>query len=86
MKLFNIIALSVSLLSAALPLSAEPVNVNTADAKTISNNLKGIGKVKAQAIVEYRKEHGSFTNINNLSIVKGIGEKTIKKNIEDILL
>jgi competence protein ComEA len=86
MKLLNIIALSISLLFSALPLSAEPVNINTADAKTISNNLKGIGMVKAQAVIDYRKDHGKFTNINNLTMVKGIGEKTIEKNKDDILL
>lgn len=86
MKLLNIIALSISLLFSALPLSAEPVNINTANAKTISSNLKGIGIIKAQAVIDYRTEHGKFTNINNLSMVKGIGKKTIEKNKSDILL
>ncbi len=86
MKFINIIVLSASLLFSALPLSAEPVNINTADAKTISSNLKGIGIVKAKAVINYRKKHGTFTNINNLSMVKGIGEKTIEKNKQDILL
>jgi competence protein ComEA len=86
MKMFTIIALSASLLFSALSLHAEPVNINTADAKTISTSLKGIGIVKAQAVIDYRNEHGSFTNINNLSMVKGIGDKTIEKNKKDILL
>jgi competence protein ComEA len=86
MKLFNIIALSISLLFSTLPVLAEPVNINTADAKTISSNLNGIGIVKAQAVIEYRKIHGKFTSINNLSVVKGIGEKTIIKNKDNILL
>ena len=34
---------------------AGPVNVNTADAETISAELKGIGLSKARAIVEYRQ-------------------------------
>ena len=44
------------LLAAGLPLwsFAGPVNVNTADAETISAELKGIGLAKAQAIVDYR--------------------------------
>jgi competence protein ComEA len=33
---------------------ATPVNVNTADAKTISDALTGIGLKKAEAIVKYR--------------------------------
>ena len=35
---------------------AAPVNVNTADAKTISDALSGIGLKKAEAIVKYRTE------------------------------
>jgi competence ComEA-like helix-hairpin-helix protein len=45
--------------------------------------LKGIGKQKAKAIVEYRKEH-CFKTKNDLANVKGIGLKTVEKNKEDI--
>ena len=37
---------------------AGPVNINTADAETISAELNGIGLSKAKAIIEYRKKHG----------------------------
>ncbi len=63
---------------------AGPVNVNTADAETISAELKGIGLTKAQAIVEYRKKHGPFKNAEELSLVKGIGERTVDMNRADI--
>ena len=63
---------------------AGPVNVNTADAETISAELKGIGLSKAQAIVEYRKKHGPFRNADELSLVKGIGERTVELNRNDI--
>lgn len=63
---------------------AGPVNVNTADAETISAELKGIGLTKAQAIVEYRKKHGPFKNAEELSLVKGIGERTVDMNRTDI--
>lgn len=64
---------------------AEPVNVNTADATTISESLKGIGQKKAEALVQYRTENGGFKTLNDLTNVKGIGEKTIEKNADDIL-
>ena len=64
---------------------AEPVNVNTADATTISESLKGIGQKKAEALVQYRTENGNFTTLNDLTNVKGIGEKTVEKNADDIL-
>ena len=76
------------MLAACLPLwvYAGPVNVNTADAETISAELKGIGLIKAQAIVEYRKKHGPFKSPDDLSLVKGIGERTVEINRADIRL
>lgn len=67
----------------ALTLAA-PVNINTADAETISAELNGIGLAKAIAIVEYRKKHGPFRSANDLSLVKGIGERTVERNRDDI--
>jgi len=63
---------------------AGPVNVNTADAETISAELKGVGLSKAMAIVEYRKKHGPFKTADDLSLVKGIGERTVEINRGDI--
>ena len=65
---------------------ASPVNVNTADAKTISEALSGIGMKKAEAIVKYRTEKGLFKTAEDLANVAGIGEKTVEKNKNDILL
>ena len=63
---------------------AGPVNINTADAETISAELKGIGLSKAKAIVEYREKHGPFRSADDLSLVKGIGERTVDINRSDI--
>jgi competence protein ComEA len=63
-----------------------PVNVNTASAEEISENLKGIGVSKAQRIVEYREAHGQFLHVDELVNVKGIGVKTIDNNRGMILL
>lgn len=63
---------------------AGPVDINTADAATISAELKGIGLTKAQAIVEYRKKHGPFRNADELTLVKGIGERTVELNRANI--
>lgn len=65
---------------------AAPVNINEADASEISAALKGIGMKKAQAIVDYREKNGGFTTAEDLARVKGIGEKTVSKLKEDILL
>ena len=56
---------------------AGPVNVNTADAETISRELKGVGMSKARAIVEYRSRNGDFKAPEDLLSVKGIGKSRI---------
>ena len=55
------------------------VNINTATVSELST-LKGIGPIKAEAIVRFREEHGSFSSIDDIMAVKGIGEKTVAKN------
>ena len=52
--------------------------------KRSQTELKGIGLSKAKAIVEYRKKHGPFKNADELSLVKGIGERTVEMNRADI--
>lgn len=65
---------------------ASPVNVNKASAEEMASSLNGVGQVKAEAIVTYRKAHGDFKTVESLGQVKGIGDKTIAKNKKDILL
>ena len=83
---FLTLAAAFALLAAPTLVLAGPVNINTADAETISAELKGIGLSKARAIVEYRKKHGPFRSADDLSLVKGIGERTIELNRSDIVV
>ncbi len=78
--------LGILLMLLAFNVIAKPVNINTADAKTIAASLQGIGQKKAEAIVKYRKTHGKFKSIKELAKVKGIGLKTLQKNKGDILI
>lgn len=73
-------SLLLSLLLAGTALAAERININTADVDTIDRVLVNIGPAKAQAIVDYRKQHGAFKSIEQLALVKGIGLKTVEKN------
>ncbi|HHE54330.1 MAG TPA: helix-hairpin-helix domain-containing protein [Caldithrix abyssi] len=59
-------------------LAPHSVDINHADAKTLIK-LPRIGPKTAQAIIDYRTEHGPFNSIEELDNVKGIGPKTIEK-------
>lgn len=53
------------------------VNINTATLEELQT-IKGIGKKKAEAILQYRKEHGPFRTKDDLLQVKGIGKKALE--------
>ena len=78
--------LMICVLAWPLAAFAGPVDVNTADAETISAELKGVGLSKAEAIVAYRNEHGPFKSRAELTAVKGIGARTVEINRDNILL
>lgn len=65
---------------------AETVNINTADAETIARVLNGVGLKKAEAIVQHRETHGRFDSASDLTAVKGIGESTVRKNADKIVV
>lgn len=65
---------------------AGPVDINTADAPTLSKNIKGVGIKKAQAIINYRVKNGNFKKIEDLMKVKGIGKKLLEKNTNAIMI
>ncbi|MBY0377634.1 MAG: helix-hairpin-helix domain-containing protein [Gammaproteobacteria bacterium] len=56
--------------------TAMVVNVNTATAAQLSS-IKGLGPKKAQAIIDYRQEHGPFKQVEDLSQVTGISDKLL---------
>jgi competence ComEA-like helix-hairpin-helix protein len=59
------------------------IDINSATVEELKA-LDGIGEAKANAIVEYRKEYGPFTAIEEIKNVKGIGDgifDAIKDNI-----
>lgn len=72
-KIIAVVLTSLSILS-----FASALNINTADAPTLSAELKGIGMTKAEAIVNFRTEHGPFSEPNDLIAVPGIGPKIVE--------
>jgi len=62
----------------AAPLANAALNLNTATKDELIA-LSGIGPAKAQAIIDYRTQHGGFKSVDELKDVKGIGAKRFEK-------
>ncbi len=84
MKLKGLAAAVVAAALLAPAALAGPVNVNTADAKTLAKELNGIGLSKAEAIVAYREKNGPFKSAEDLAKVQGIGAKTVERIKPDL--
>ena len=64
---------------------AEKVNINTASQEKLCQ-LKGVGESIAQRIIDYRAENGPFENPEDITKVKGIGEKIWQANEDTIVV
>ncbi|MZQ81950.1 competence protein ComEA [Paenibacillus sp. 5J-6] len=54
------------------------LDLNTATLQQL-NDLPGIGESKARAILDYRMSKGKFRKVEELTEVKGIGDKMLEK-------
>ena len=70
----------------AQQIASATININTASAQQLADQLVGIGLSRASKIVAYRKANGPFHHANDLTAIKGIGERTIKRNQSKIRL
>ena len=80
-KLFALFAALMLICSTAFA----AVNINTASQQELEA-LKGIGPVKAKAIVDYRAKNGPFKSVDDLKNVSGIGDKTLEKLRSEIAI
>lgn len=62
------------------------VNINSADAQSLANNLSGVGLKRAQAIIDYREANGPFKSVDDLVEVKGIGDKLLELNRDHLIV
>ena len=60
------------------PSDGSRININTATSQELQT-LPRIGPALAQRIIEYRQTSGRFSTVDDLTNVKGIGEKTLEK-------
>ena len=86
MKTLNSILVATLISLFAFGAFAAPVNINTADVSTLTDNIVGVGPKLADRIVKYRTEKGAFKSLEDLANVKGIGPKLVEKNKENIRL
>jgi competence protein ComEA len=61
------------------------VNINVALSEELQT-LTGIGPSKAEAIIAYRDENGSFKELEGLLEVSGIGQKSFEKLKDEITI
>src|SRR5258706_7318553 len=83
--MMNRLLLLFTLLFALCGIGNAAVNVNTASKEEL-DSLKGIGPVKAQAIIDYRTKNGPFKTVDELEKVPGIGPKTLTDIRKDVTI
>ena len=65
--------------------SSGKVNINTADSTQLQT-LNGVGPATAQKIIDYRQSNGSFSSVEDIKNVSGIGDKTFEKLKDSITI
>jgi competence protein ComEA len=70
----------------AVASEAQAVNINSAGAEALAQNLVGVGKTRAEEIVRYRDAHGPFYSVDDLQEVRGVGKSIVDKNRDRITL
>jgi len=61
------------------------IDLNTATVKELAA-LPGVGKKRAQAIVDYRAENGNFESVDEIKKIDGIGKKTFSKISDRVII
>lgn len=56
----------------------KPIDINKAPVSELVR-INGIGNAKAQAIIDYREKNGAFKSVDELTLVHGIGDKTLER-------
>jgi len=85
MEIIKKTLLAVCLLIPTL-LFAETININTADKEALMTSIKGVGEKRAEAIIAYREQNGSFKSVEELAEVRGVGSSIVEKNMDNLTI
>lgn len=86
MRSFRILLTGLTFLLSSAAFAIGPVDINSADAETLATAIKGVGVKKAEAIVAYRDQHGPFKSVDELTLIRGIGEKTVESSRDNLTI
>ena len=81
------ILVHVSMLAAACMASAAlaALDINTAKQSELEA-IRGLGPVKAKAIIDYRDRNGKFNTIEELDNVRGFGKASVEKLRSELIV
>ncbi len=79
-------ALALGLIASTAWAEEPVVNVNQASAEMLAQHLHGVGESTASRIVAYREANGPFQRIEDLVLVRGIGERLLERNRARLVL
>jgi competence protein ComEA len=68
-----------------LAFAATPVDLNSANQAQLET-VKGIGPVKAKAVIEYRTKNGPFQSVDDLQKVTGFGKASVGKLRSEVMV
>ncbi len=86
MKKIIFLALATISIFLSAAVSAQPLDINTADSGALAEAIDGVGPKRAEAIVEYRDKHGAFKTVDDLQKVQGIGPVLLENNRDNLVV
>ncbi len=78
------VLLSFSMVSYSAFAADHTINLNKAIVSELTQSFKGIGKKRAQAIVDYRMSHGNFKSVEDLAQVRGFGRSFVTHHLQQL--
>lgn len=84
-KLWLSLFVGLLFLSANSVFAADAININTATQAQLET-LQGVGASTATAIIEYRERVGGFKTVDEITNVKGVGDKKLAKFVDQIVV